>query len=107
MSHTHCKRIRTECLVVDAIYFNRVGRAPHWYTQSGKTTVAEVRYVLRTGLQLQPISETNKLPMTCQRREAEQKKAMKVTSEDHEAIMGEASKCDQLECGNDDNDEDD
>ena len=61
----------------------------------------EVRYVLQTGLQLQPISETNKLPTTCQRWEAEQKKAMKVMSEDHEAIMGEASKCDQLEYDND------
>ena len=63
-------RIGVGTMVVDAIYFNQVGRAPHWYTQSGETTVAEVRYVLQTGLQLQPISETNKLPTTCQRWEA-------------------------------------
>jgi len=84
-------------MVVDAIYFNRVERAPHWYTQSGETTVAEVRYVLQTGLHLQPISTTNKLPMACQRREAMQKKAVKVTFRDHEAIMEEASKRDRLE----------
>jgi len=47
--------IGAETMVVDAIYFNRVERAPHWYTQSGKTMVAEVRNVLQTGLHLQPI----------------------------------------------------
>jgi hypothetical protein len=92
-------------MVVDAIYFNRVERAPHWYTQSGETTVAEERYVLQTGLHLQPISVTNKLPMACQRREATQKKAVKVTFQDHEAIMEEASKRNRLEYDDDDDDE--
>jgi hypothetical protein len=96
--------IGAEMMVVNAIYFNRVERAPHWYTQSGKTTVAEVRYVLQTGLHLQPISTTNKLPMACQRQEAMQKKAVKVTFQDHEAIMEEASKHDRLEYDADDND---
>jgi len=36
-------------MVVDALYFNRVERAPFWYTQSGVTTIAEVVHVLRTG----------------------------------------------------------
>ena len=84
-------------MVVNAIYFNRVQHAPHWYTQSGKTTVTEVRHVLQTGLHLQPISTTNKLLMACQRWEAMQKKAVKVTFQDHEAIMEEASKCNRLE----------
>jgi hypothetical protein len=92
-------------MVVNAIYFNRVKRAPHWYTQSGKTTVAEVRYVLQTGLHLQPISATNKLPMACQRQEATQKKAVKVTFQDHEAIVEEARKRDRLEYYDDDDDE--
>ncbi len=92
-------------MVVNAIYFNRVEHAPHWYMQSGKTTVAEVRYVLQTGLHLQPISATNKLPMACQRREATQKKVVKVTFHDHEAIMEEASKCNRLEYDDDNDDE--
>ncbi len=94
-------------MVADALYFNRVERATHWYTQSNMTTVVEVRYVLLTGFQLQPISETNKLPTTCNRREAVQKKAVKVTLLDHEVIMEEAGKRNRLEYDvhNDDSDE--
>jgi hypothetical protein len=80
-------------MAVDALYFNRVEHAPNWYTQSKETMVAEVRYVLLTGLHLLPISKTNKLP-TCNRREAVQKKAVRVTLLDHEVIMEEAGKQD-------------
>jgi hypothetical protein len=93
-------------MVFNALYFNRVEHAPHWYTQSKETTVAEVRYVLLTGLHLLPISETTKLPMACNRREAAQKKAVKIMLLDQEVIMEEAGKWDQLEYNvdNDDND---
>jgi hypothetical protein len=94
-------------IVVDALYFNWVERAPHWYTQSKETTMVEVRYVLLTGLHLLPISKTNKLPMVCNRREAVQKKAVKVMLLDHEVIMEEAGKRDRLEYNvNDDGDND-
>jgi hypothetical protein len=54
--------IRVGTMVADMLYFNQVERARHWYyTQSNMTTVVEVRYVLLTGFQLQPISKTNKL----------------------------------------------
>jgi hypothetical protein len=46
-------------MVVDGLYFNMLQRAPLWYTPSGNTTVLEVKYVLWTGLQLQPINTTN------------------------------------------------
>ena len=40
--------IKDGTLVVDAEYFNRVARAPHWYTPSpGNRTVVEVAHVLR------------------------------------------------------------
>jgi hypothetical protein len=65
-------------MVVDGLYFNRVQQAPLWYKPSGNTTVAEVKHVLRTGLQLQPIGMTNALPNACARVEAMQKKAIKV-----------------------------
>jgi len=58
------------------------------------TMVVEVRYVLLTGFQLQPISKTNKLPMVCNRNDAVQKKAVKVTLLDHEVIMEEAGERD-------------
>ena len=60
------------------LYFNQVQRARHWYNQYNMTTVVEVRYVLLTGLQLQLISKTNKLPTACNRKDAAQKKAVKV-----------------------------
>jgi hypothetical protein len=92
-------------MVVDVLYFNRVERAPHWYTQSKEMMVAEVRYVLLTDFHLLPISKINKLPTACSRREAAQKKAVKVMLLDHEVIMEEAEKRDQLEYGvDDDND---
>ncbi len=52
---------------------------------------------MQTGLQLQPISTTNTLPNTCARVEAMQKKAIKVSTLDHKAIMEEATKPDRLE----------
>ena len=94
-------------MVANIIYFNQVERARHWYTQSNMTTVVEVRYVLLTGFQLQPISKTNKLPTACNRKDTAQKKAVKVMLLDHEVIMEEAGKRDQLEYnfdnGNDSN----
>jgi hypothetical protein len=62
----------------------------------------EVKYVLQTGLQLQPISTTNALPNACARVEATQKKAIKVSTLDHEVIMEEATKRDRLEYEEDD-----
>ena len=96
-------------MVVDALYFNRVHCALHWYTPSAETTVMEVKHILRTILQVQPISATNALPHSCGSQEAMGKKVMKVLSLDHEAIMEEVNKHDRLEYGddNDDNDDDD
>ncbi len=70
-------------MLLDGLYFNRVQHGPLWYTLSGDTTVVEVTYVLRTGLQLQPISTTNALPNTYARVEAMRKKAIKVSTLDH------------------------
>ena len=68
------------------------------------TTVIEVKYVMRTGLQLQPISTTNALSLACARAEAMWKKAVKVSPLDHEVIMEEASKHDRLEYDENNND---
>jgi hypothetical protein len=99
--------IPARSMVVDGLYFNRVQCAPLWYTPSGDTTVVEIKYVLRIGLQLQPISTTNALPNACARVEATQKKAIKVSTLDHEAIMEEANKRDRLEYKEEDEDESD
>ena len=85
-------------MVVDAVYFNMVGRAPYWYTQSELTTVVKVRHVLRSGLQLEKISVTNKLPLACNRLDVMRKRAVKIATQEHEAIMEEeAGRRDRLE----------
>ncbi len=84
------------------MYFNRVQHAPLWYTPSGDTTVVEVKYVLQTGLQLQPISTKNTLPNACARVKATRKMAINVSTLDHNAIMEEATKCDRLKYKEDD-----
>jgi hypothetical protein len=52
---------------------------------------------LQTGLHVQPMSMTNALPLACRRTKTTRKKATKILSLDHEAIMEEVSKCDRLE----------
>ena len=55
-------------------------------TTRSTTTVVEVRYVLLTGLKLQPISETNKLPTACNEKEVLQKKAVKEVAVQHHRV---------------------
>jgi hypothetical protein len=56
-----------------------------------------VRHVLQTGLELQAISRTNKLPQTCNAAVATRQKAVMVTCLDHDGIMEEAMRRDVLE----------
>ena len=44
--------IGTGKMVADALYFNRVQRAPYLYTLLVENTIVEVRYVLQTGVQM-------------------------------------------------------
>ena len=57
--------------------------------------------MLRSGLQLKEISETNKLPLACNRLDATQKRAVKIMTQEHEAIMEEAGRRDRLEFNED------
>jgi hypothetical protein len=61
--------------------------------------------VLQSGLQLEKISATNKLPWSSNQLEAKQKKAGKIATQEHEMIMEEAERHNRLEY-NDDNDSD-
>jgi hypothetical protein len=89
--------IAAGAMVVKAVYFNMVECAPYWYTQSELMTVAEVRHVLWSGLQLEEISATNKLPLTCNRFEAMQKKAGRIATQEHDTVMEEAGRHDTLD----------
>jgi hypothetical protein len=57
--------IDARAMIIDWLYYNHVQCAPYWYTPLETMTVVQVRYVLRTSLELQAISRTNKLPQTC------------------------------------------
>jgi hypothetical protein len=94
--------ISTGVMVANALFYNRVTRAPFWYTQSGETMVVEVRYVLLTGLEMEEVSATNTLPQACNKVEAKWRKATRVSLFDHEAIMEEAERRNWLEYDNDD-----
>jgi hypothetical protein len=56
-----------------------------------------MRHVLWTGLQLLDISRENTLPNACNRMEATRQKAVKVAAYEHNQIMEEAERRDQLE----------
>ncbi len=71
------------------------------------TTVIEVRYVLKTGFEMDEISPANPLPRSCSRAEATLQKAKRVSILDHEAIMEEAERRDWLEYDDDDDEESD
>ena len=92
-------------MVVDGLYFNRVQRAPYWYTQSEERSIIEVKHVLRSGLHLEEISVTNKLPRACNQLEATRKNAGKFTMQEHEIIMEEAERRDRLEYNDDEGSE--
>ena len=99
--------IGASVMVADALFYNRVERAPYWYTRSRMTTVIEVRYVLKTGFEMDEISPANPLPCSCSRAEATLQKAKRVSILDHEAIMEEAERRDWLEYDDDDDEESD
>ncbi len=58
--------------------------------------------MLQSGLQLKKISATNKLPWSSNRLEVKQKKAGKISMQEHEMILEEAERCNRLEYNDDD-----
>jgi hypothetical protein len=70
-------------------------------------SIIEVRHVLQSGLQLEEISETNKLSWACNRFEATRKNAGKISMQEHETVMEEAARHDRLEYNSDDGSEED
>ena len=84
-----------------------VQRAPYWYTQLEEMSIIEVRHVLRSRLQLEEISETNKLPRTCNQFEVTRKNAGKISMQEHKTIMEEAVRHDRLEHNDNDGSEED
>ncbi len=98
--------ISTGTMVADGVYYNRVKRAPYWYTPLEVTrAVFKMRHVLWTELQLLDISRENMLPNECNKMEATHQKVVKVAAYEHNQIMEEAERHDQLEYEHDDDDD--
>jgi hypothetical protein len=76
-------------LVVDATYLNPVPRAPLWYTRSQLNTTVRVKQVLAVNLNMLDISDDNKVPRGCNKREVERLKGKRLHDADHEEILDE------------------
>ncbi len=66
-----------------------------------RARVVKVRHVLWSGLQLEKISATNKLPLACNRLEATRKRVGKTATHEHEEIMEEAGRRNRLDFNKD------
>jgi hypothetical protein len=84
-------------LVCEATYFEKVPRARFWYTPTEMTTVLRVQQVVATKIELVEPSPTNPLPNTCKKRDAERLGARKITVSDHDDIIDESSRREQLD----------
>ena len=76
-------------LVVDATYLNLVPRAPLWYTPSTLTTMVRVKRVLAASLNMLAISDANKVPKGCNKKEVERLGGKRLDDADHEEILDE------------------
>ena len=96
-------RIETGELVCDAEYFNKVPGASLWYTATAAqdaVTVVRVQQVVAADLKPAAISEENKLPIGMSKKnkaDATKKKAVKISAEEHEVILDEICRREELE----------
>jgi hypothetical protein len=86
-------------LVCDANYWNKVPRAKLWYTRPTEplSTVVRMQQVVSSKVELESISETNKLPHTCDRQTATQLGAKRICNEDHDEMLEEIHQREALE----------
>jgi hypothetical protein len=76
-------------LVADATYLNSVPRAPLWYTKSVLNTTVRVKQVLAAKLNLLEISDENKVPRGCNKKEVERLEGKRLKDADHKDILDE------------------
>jgi hypothetical protein len=78
-------------LVCDGRYWNKVPRAKLWYTPPAEPldTVVRMQQVVSSKVELEAISEMNKLPITCDRQAAIVLGAKRIRNEDHDEMLEE------------------
>jgi hypothetical protein len=94
-------------LICDATYHNPVGRARNWYTAGDDCVTIRVQHVVAADLELQKPSNQIKLPSTCNRREALNKKATRLSDDSHLRILDEINRRDILDYEEDEEEESD
>ena len=98
----------TKVLLCDAVYYNKVPRAPGWYTRSNPPHIEthELNHVISADLPMIPISDSNKLPNGCAKAIAKRMGAMKLSEDSHDFIMEEIFRRETLENIHSDSSED-
>jgi hypothetical protein len=84
-------------LVADAAYFEKVPRAPRWYTPVAMSTTVRLQQVILADLILHEESEGSRLPNTCNKTEARSEGAQKVSEQDHGRLLDEITRMEILE----------
>ena len=80
------------------IYFNRVGRAPKWYTKSDLAPDEFLlQHVVLGAVTMEPISNSNPLPIHCNRVVATRAGALKISKDCDDFIFDEIWRRDLLE----------
>ena len=88
----------TKDWLCEGIYLNEVPLAKYWYTKDeGAPEIHDVRHVVLGQVKMEKISPTNPLPRACNKKSATQKKAMKISADDHEFILEEFIRREALE----------
>jgi hypothetical protein len=84
-------------LVAMASWQNKVPRARNWYTPSENMTTVRMKQVVAADLFMEPISNVNNPPNTCNKPEARRLGAKRVSEKEHEEIMEEIARRAALE----------
>ena len=91
-------------LVADAIYFDKVPRAPGWYTQVAMSTTVRLQQVILADLKLTQESQDCPLPNACNKNEARSKGAQKISEQDHGRLLDEIARMEILDFVEDEDD---
>jgi hypothetical protein len=71
--------------------------AGNWYTPSEMKTTVQMKQIVAADLFLDPISNVNKLPNTCNKTEARRLGAKHVSDDEHKEIYDKIARCAALD----------
>ena len=74
-----------------------MGRAPKWYTPGEDPDVVLVKHVVLGRVKMEELSESNPIPRSPNRKQAESLGALKISSESDDYIFDEIHRRDRLE----------